>query len=185
MRNKLIILGAFVIGMLIGVITYDRVISSSYSSYREILRTIIVAEEELRASREERKGNHLAALFHRWNSVYFNNRENIRAFSEERNQEIDNEYFSPIALLMLEEISKASDPEEKGKKLINAFQHGHLAFQLENAGFTVLANQQWTIASKLSNLKKAEIRSTVNTLRKQFDEEATKYAEKSILGPDK
>jgi hypothetical protein len=184
MKSNIKILGAFTIGILIGVFVYDRVVSNSYSTYREVLRTNIVAEEELRASREERKGNNLAALFHRWNSVHFNYRENTRAFSEERKHEIDNRYFSPVALLILKEIGKASDPDSKGTKLVKAFQHGHLAFQMENAGFTELANQQWTIASKLSNLKKEELQSAINTLRKQFHEEETKNAEKVILGPD-
>ena len=168
--KKFTIAGALVCGILIGMVLYDRIISTSFSSYRQVIFSSLLAEEELMAAREERKGNQLAALFHRWNAVRFTDPEQVRAFSKERNHEIDNDLFAPLALLMLNEISNASDPDKRGMRMIEAYQRGHLAYQLEHLGFSKLASKEWETAASLSKHSISQMKLTISKLRENFDD---------------
>ncbi|MDH3975363.1 MAG: hypothetical protein OEV42_13865 [Deltaproteobacteria bacterium] len=185
MKNKLIILGTFFVGIIVGVIGYNFLLTNVLSSHRNMIRVQLAIEEEQRSTREERKGNNLNALLHRWNVARLENPETILTFSSKYSDESDKDWFAPISYVLLNKMTIDADPMDRAKKSIEAIHRGNLALLMEKIGFNELAESEWEHAAKLDILNDVEkLKSRVEYLRKSVDDDLQKRAEDAVLGPD-
>jgi len=184
MKNKIVVIAILFCGIIIGIIESKFFIPKVLSSHRQIIRSEMIIEQEIKASREERKGNNLQALLHRWNAVSLYNPEATYTFSKNKSDESDTGWFASIAYIILADMSKSVDSEGKGIKRAEGVQRGHLAFLMEKLGFKELGLSEWKKAANLQQVDVEKMKSIINYLRENVDDSLQKEAEDSVLGPD-
>lgn len=185
MKSKLILLGIFFAGIIVGVIGYNFLLTNLLSSHRKAIRTELTIEEEFRSTREERKGNYLNAMLHRWNAARLENPETTLTFSSKHSNDTDKDWFAPIGYVILNKMAINADPTDRAKRSIEGIHRANIALLMEKLGFHELAESEWTRAAKLYCDNNVEtMKSSIEFLRKSIDDETLKKAEDAILGPD-
>lgn len=150
MSNIFKISGIFAIGLIFGAILMNLLNMYVRPTFRETIRIDFKTEQELLASRAAREGNEERALVHRWNVVDAETNDGFRAFSKERNKDIDSSFFFPFHMLTLKAMMNPNDESQaKGAAIAEGLDRGRLALSLEFIGAQKDADKQWEIARDL------------------------------------
>jgi hypothetical protein len=113
------------------------------------------------------------------------NPETTLTFSSKMSNEADKEWFAPISYVILNKVFKSADPAGRGQRGVEAIHRGELALLMEKLEFNELAESEWKRAAKLHhNYDVEKMKSFVDYLRKNVDDELVKKAEDTLLGPD-
>ena len=148
LKNSCLVIG----GILIGAILMNTLDMYVRPTYRDMIRTELMAEQEFLAARTSREHDLLRSVVHRWNVIDATAQNGFRAFREETASKKDKQFFLPFALLSLkfmkDDIYK--NIPHKSIKLSEGLDRGKLAVALEAMGEKKEAAKQWELAKVLT-----------------------------------
>ena len=167
-------------GFLVGTVAYGWFAATSLGAWNQVVQMQFAIEQELRASRAERRGDLLAALHHRWNVVEAKSSAWMRQFET---WERPAPWF-PFQFLTLRKIYEQADPEGKGHEALEGIARGELARLLEVNGQPERAAHQWSAAAQLARQPDLRrMRELIASLHEQEATPAQLEAEEAVLGP--
>jgi len=150
------------------------------ATYRAVLQSKFLAEQEALARRTARQGDRLRSLVHRWNVVDASSEDGFRIFRAD--PEIDDGFFLPVILLGLKHITASVDESGRGARVSEGLERGRLAAALEGVGAPTTADEQWRRAQDLLRRHSLEdVRRTVDGLLKIENSDVAKQAEAVVL----
>ena len=109
MKRRALLL-AFVLGVAIGAAGILFLDMRMRATYRRVLQSNFLVEQDLLAARTARQGDQLHSMVYRWNAVDASSEEGFRIFRAD--PEIDNGFFLPFMLLGLRYIIAPVDPSD-------------------------------------------------------------------------
>jgi hypothetical protein len=190
MRERIIkalkISGIFMGGIIVGAVLMNLLHMYVRPAYREMIRTELKSEQEALAQRTNRQNDKLRSVSHRWNVVDSESESGFRAFRKERNRAIDSSFLFPFYMLVLDAmVHPKKGMQEKGARIVEGIDRGHLALALECIGAHKEADRQWEIAQTLTKKKSIDdIRQFILKLQEQENTDTYLQAERAILGDD-
>ena len=146
MKRRALLL-AFVLGVAIGAAGILFLDMRMRATYRRVLQSNCLVEQDLLAARTARQGDQLHSMVYRWNAVDASSEEGFRIFRAD--PEIDNGFFLPFMLLGLRYIIAPVDPSGRGARVSEGLERGKLARALERIGASTAAEEQWRRAQDL------------------------------------
>lgn len=138
---------AFALGVLVGASGILFLDMRVRATYRRLLQSNFLTEQDLLAARTARQGDQLRSLVYRWNAVDASSEEGFRIFRAD--PEIDDGFFLPFMLLGLRYIIAPADPSGRGARVAEGLERGKLARALEQIGASTTAEEQWRHAQDL------------------------------------
>lgn len=183
--KKLLINSCLVIGgILIGAILMNILDMYVRPTYRNMIRTELMTEQEFLAARSSREHALLRNIVHRWNVIDATAQHGFRAFREETASKEDKEFFLPFALLSLKFMKDIyKNMPQKSIKLSEGLNRGKLAAALDAMGEKKEAAKQWELAKVLTGEPDINhIKRLVYDLLTQENSPAQVNAEHVILG---
>jgi hypothetical protein len=176
--------GIFSGGIIFGAIIMNLLCMYVRPIYRETIRIDFKIEQEFLSSRTARQGNKVRALVHRWNVIDAEAKDGFKAFSKERNKDIDSSFFFPFQMLALKILMYPKDGnQEKGARIAEGIDRGRLAIFLESIGDKKEADKQWEISRMRTDKESIEeTRKLILKLQPLDNTEAYRQAEKTVLG---
>lgn len=180
MKRAAAFLAVFALGLAVGAAGVLLVDLRTRATYREVLRSSLLTEQEMLAARSARQGDRLRSLVHRWNAVDARAEDGFRIFRA--SPALDDGFFFPFALLSLKQMVLRADESHRGTRVGEGVERGKLAFALEAIGSPGLADEQWRRAQDLlGRHSREEVRQIVEKGIEVENSGAAKQAEAVVL----
>jgi hypothetical protein len=180
MKRAAAFLSVFALGLAVGAAGVLLIDLRTRATYREVLRSNLLVEQELLAARTARQGDRLRSLVHRWNVVDARSEDGFRIFRA--SPPFDDGFFFPFALLSLKEMVLRADESRRGSRVGEGLERGKLALALEAIGSPGLADEQWRRAQDLLGRHSLdEVRRTIEKVIDVENSDAAKQAAGVVL----
>jgi hypothetical protein len=141
LRTVLTLTLGFVAGALIASFLW----AQSLGAWHRVVQRQFAIEQELRATRAERRGDTLAALHHQWNAVDAQSDDWLHQFATWKTP---GPWF-PFQVYILDRIVPSGEAGQRGRQLANGIARGERARLLEVNRYADRAEAEWRIAAEM------------------------------------
>lgn len=167
MKNKTTIIIVFIFGFVLGAIAINLMTIPARKSYREMLQTSYLLDQNNEVKKAIKSNNKLKAIIHLSNELSADPVDGKNLFVNNFDKSMDEDFFGFILLPYIDQgIDDLVHIKPGVEPRIIGLRHGKLAALLEDIGYIEEAKDHWTQASSLLEMPEDKAKETFHKLIK-------------------